>query len=119
MFLTNRPRKLLASLPRMYAAMGASALADDEALAQAQAKQLPIRGLRKLPTSRRAGLGGATGNAGGVAVAGRLAAVVNFNSTSVTILVRRGNAMEPTQVIKTASQPVSSPSGTIIFWSLD
>jgi hypothetical protein len=57
------------------------------------------------------GLGGAGGNAGGVAVEGKLAAVVNFGSTNVTIFVRRGDAMEPTQVIKTASQPVSVAFG--------
>src|SRR5579871_1488294 len=39
------------------------------------------------------GAGGVSGNAGGVAVSGRLAAVVNFGSTNVTIFVRRGNTM--------------------------
>jgi hypothetical protein len=57
------------------------------------------------------GAGGASGNAGGVAVEGKLAAVVNFGSSNVTIFVRRGNAMEPTQVIKTSSQPVSVAFG--------
>ena len=57
------------------------------------------------------GLGGAAGNAGGVAVQDRLAAVVNFGSTNVTIFVRRGDSMEPTQVIKTASQPLSVAFG--------
>ena len=57
------------------------------------------------------GLGGASGNAGGVAVSGNIAAAVNFASSNVTIFVRRGNAMEPTQVIKTSSQPVSVAFG--------
>jgi hypothetical protein len=57
------------------------------------------------------GLGGAGGNAGGVAVNDRIAAAVNFGSSNVTIFVRRGNAMEPTQVIKTSSQPVSVAFG--------
>src|SRR5215467_8952766 len=57
------------------------------------------------------GLGGASGNAGGVAVYDRIAAVVNFGSSNVTIFVRRGNAMEPTQMIKTSSQPVSVAFG--------
>ena len=57
------------------------------------------------------GLGGASGNAGGVAVNDRIAAAVNFGSSNVTIFVRRGNAMEPTQVIKTSSQPVSVAFG--------
>ncbi len=57
------------------------------------------------------GAGGASGNAGGIAVEGRLAAVVNFGSSNVTIFVRRGNAMQPTQTIKTASQPVSVAFG--------
>jgi hypothetical protein len=45
------------------------------------------------------GLGGVSGNAGGVAVNDRIAAAVNFGSSNVTIFVRRGNAMEPTQVL--------------------
>ena len=57
------------------------------------------------------GAGGAGGNAGGVAVAGKLAAAVNFGSSNVTVFVRRGDGMEPTQVIKTMSQPVSVAFG--------
>jgi hypothetical protein len=57
------------------------------------------------------GLGGASGNAGSVAVNDKIAAAVNFGSSNVTIFVRRGNAMEPTQVIKTSSQPVSVAFG--------
>ena len=57
------------------------------------------------------GFGGVSGNAGGVAVSGQIAAVVNFGSTNVTILTRHGNAMEPTQMIKTSSQPVSVAFG--------
>ncbi len=57
------------------------------------------------------GAGGASGNAGGVAVEGRLAAVVNFGSSNVTIFVRRGNAMQPMQKIATSSQPVSVAFG--------
>jgi len=57
------------------------------------------------------GLGGASGNAGGVAVDGPLAAVVNFGSTNVTIFVRHGDSMQPTQVIATASKPVSVAFG--------
>jgi hypothetical protein len=57
------------------------------------------------------GLGGASGNAGGVAVVDNIAAAVNFGSSNVTIFVRRGNALEPTQMIKTSSQPVSVAFG--------
>src|SRR5271156_5224219 len=57
------------------------------------------------------GAGGASGNAGGVAVSGTLAAVINFGSTNVTIFVRQGNTMQPMQVIKTSSQPVSVAFG--------
>jgi len=57
------------------------------------------------------GLGGVSGNAGGVAASGPLAAVVNFGSSNVTIFTRQGNAMQPTQTIKTASQPVSVAFG--------
>lgn len=57
------------------------------------------------------GAGGASGNAGGVAVSGELAAAVNFGSTNVTIFMRRGNAMHVSQTIKTASKPVSVAFG--------
>lgn len=57
------------------------------------------------------GNGGAGGNAGGVAVTGKMAAVVNFGSTNVSIFVRHGDSMQPTQVIKTASRPVSVAFG--------
>jgi hypothetical protein len=57
------------------------------------------------------GNGGASGNAGGVAVAGQLAAVVNFGSSNVTIFVRQGNSMQPTQMVKTTSKPVSVAFG--------
>jgi hypothetical protein len=57
------------------------------------------------------GAGGATGNGGGVAVMGRLAAVVNFGSSNVTIFTRAGATMKAIQTIKTASQPVSVAFG--------
>jgi hypothetical protein len=57
------------------------------------------------------GSGGASGNAGGVAVQGQLAAVINFGSSNVTVFVRQGNAMQPTQLIPTSSQPVSVAFG--------
>jgi hypothetical protein len=57
------------------------------------------------------GSGGASGNAGGVAVEGELAAAINFGSTNVTVFVRHGNAMQPIQLIKTSSQPVSVAFG--------
>jgi hypothetical protein len=57
------------------------------------------------------GAGGATGNAGGVAAEGQLAAAVNFGSFSVTIFVRQGNAMQPVQTVKTTSRPLSVAFG--------
>jgi len=57
------------------------------------------------------GVGNATGNAGGVAVSDRMAAVVNFGSSTVTVFVRRGDTLSPMQTIKTASQPVSVTFG--------
>lgn len=57
------------------------------------------------------GIGGASGNAGGVAVSGELAAAVNYGSSNVTIFVRRGNAMQPTQKIGTTSKPLSVAFG--------
>ena len=57
------------------------------------------------------GKGGASGNAGGVAVSGELAAAVNFGSLTVTIFERVGNAMHPTQMVKTSSAPLSVAFG--------
>lgn len=57
------------------------------------------------------GSGGVGGNAGGVAAEGPLAAAVNFASGNVTVFARRGDSMQPTQLIKTASQPVSVAFG--------
>lgn len=57
------------------------------------------------------GAGNASGNAGGVAVSDRMAAVVNFGSSTVTVFVRRGDTMSPVQTIKLASQPVSVTFG--------
>jgi hypothetical protein len=57
------------------------------------------------------GTGGATGNAGGVAVSGEVAAVVNFGSKNVTIFGRTGNTMQPMQTIKTLAPPVSVTFG--------
>ncbi len=59
-----------------------------------------------VPTGGAGGVAGGS-NAGGVAVSGKMAAAINFGSSNVTIFVRQGNAMQPTQLIKTASQPVS------------
>jgi hypothetical protein len=57
------------------------------------------------------GKGGASGNAGGVAVQGDLAAVVNFGSSSVTIFNRHGNTMHAAFMIPTASKPLSVAFG--------
>jgi len=57
------------------------------------------------------GAGGASGNAGGIAVSGNLAAVVNFGSSNVTIFQRKGNSMQPIQMVKTTSQPLSVTFG--------
>ncbi len=57
------------------------------------------------------GNGGVSGNAGGVAVSGKLAAVVNFGSSNVTIFEHVGNTMQPIQMVKTNSQPVSVAFG--------
>jgi len=61
-----------------------------------------------LPTG---GNGGASGNAGGVAVWGELAAAINFGSVTVTIFERLGNAMHPIQTVKITSPPLSVAFG--------
>jgi hypothetical protein len=57
------------------------------------------------------GSGGVSGNAGGVAVMGELAAAVNFGSSNVSIFMRQGNSMQSVGMIPTASQPVSVAFG--------
>jgi hypothetical protein len=57
------------------------------------------------------GAGGVSGNAGGVAVSGKLAAVINFGSSNVTIFERVGNTMQAIQMVKTTSQPLSVAFG--------
>jgi hypothetical protein len=118
-----------AKLTLMCAAAAAMAFGADDSLAQAKqgGNQDPLfltatngannflavvntrtRQADYVPTG---GFGGAGGNAGGVAVSDKIVAAVNFGSSNVTIFVRRGNAMEPTQMIKTSSQPVSVAFG--------
>lgn len=53
------------------------------------------------------GQGGASGNAGGIAVRGGLLAVVNFGSQSVSIFERRGNGFAFQQLVSTVSSPLS------------
>jgi hypothetical protein len=119
--MKNQTGKMLATLPLMCAAMTSGAGAEQTvnraplfltatnaatnylAIVNAQTKQTTY-----VPTG---GMGGASGNAGGVAVSGEIAAVINFGSTNVTVFVRHGDAMQPTQVVKTASQPVSVAFG--------
>ncbi len=125
----NRAGKTLAMLSLTYAVAASAVFGASEYQAQAQqdnghdplfltatnsaTNYLAVVNTRTnemdfVPTG---GAGGASGNAGGVAVEGQLAAAVNFGSTNVTIFVRRGNAMQPTQTIKTSSQPVSVAFG--------
>ncbi len=125
----DRVSRVLGILPAVCAAMASVAFAAQEVPAAAKANRTPAplfltitngavnflavvnartRVTDYVPTG---GSGGATGNAGGVAVEGQLAAAVNFGSGNVTIFVRRGDAMQPTQMIKTASPPVSVAFG--------
>jgi hypothetical protein len=111
----NHTGKLLAILPLMYAVTASAAnhdpllltatngIANYLAVVNTKTKEMDF-----VPTG---GAGGASGNAGGVAVEGSLAAVINFGSSNVTIFVRQGNTMQPMQVIKASSQPVSVAFG--------
>jgi hypothetical protein len=64
-----------------------------------------------VPTGGQGGVSGGS-NAGGVAVSGKIAAVINFGSSTVTIFLRRGDTMQPVQTIATSSQPVSVAFGS-------
>jgi len=121
MFLTkHHAATTLAALPLICAAMVSTAAAQDPvplfltATNGSGANSLAVintatQQVNYVPTG---GTGGASGNAGGVAVSGNLAAVVNFGSSNVTILFRLFDSMIPTQVIKTASKPVSVSFGS-------
>lgn len=111
----NHTGKLLAFLPLMCAVTASAASPDPLFLTATNgiSNYLAVINTKTqemdfVPTG---GAGGASGNAGGVAVSGTLAAVINFGSTNVTIFARQGNTMQPTQVIKTSSQPVSVAFG--------
>ncbi|HLK62653.1 MAG TPA: hypothetical protein VKU19_04410 [Bryobacteraceae bacterium] len=122
-----RISKMLAILPLVYTGMAVRSFADNpQPLAKSGTKDalfltitngtsnsLVVINTRTKQTAfvPTGGIGGASGNAGGVAVDGKLVAAINFGSSSVSIFVRKGDAMQPTQVIKTASQPVSVTFG--------
>ena len=122
MFKKNNAARLLALLPLTWGLTVPNAFGSDEGDGQdplfltatnGSANLLAVintrtKQLNLVPTG---GAGGASGNAGGVAVEGQLAAAVNFGSSNVTIFVRHGNTLNPVQVIKTASQPVSVAFG--------
>ena len=57
------------------------------------------------------GLGGVSGNAGGIAASGGAVAVVNFQSQSVSIFDVAGVGVELRQVVPTLSRPVSVAFG--------
>jgi hypothetical protein len=114
--------KTLATLPLICAAVASAAAAEARTAADpllltatnGATNFLAVINSRTKQTTYVAtgGGGGASGNAGGVAVDGNIAAVVNFGSSNVTIFVRRGDAMQPTGMIATSSQPVSVAFGS-------
>lgn len=127
--ITNRIARILPILPLVCAGMASMGAAagqppDDSVPGNAVAplfltatnganNQLAIVNTETGQTSYvpTGGMGGASGNAGGVAVSGKLAAVVNFGSSNVTIFVRRGGNLQATQMIQTVSKPVSVAFG--------
>ena len=64
--------------------------------------------VQTIPTG---GQGGVSGNAGGVAAAGRLVAVVNFGSQSVSLFELTNDAFVLTDTVNTISKPVSVAFG--------
>lgn len=122
MFLsTNRIKSALAAAPVVYAVLSSAAVAAPARVplfltaTNGTTNYLAVMNTQSgittyVPTG---GSGGASGNAGGVAVSGDMAAVVNFNSKSVTIFVRAGNSdnLQPAQVVKTAAGPLSVTFG--------
>ena len=64
--------------------------------------------VQTIPTS---GQGGVSGNAGGVAAAGRLVAVVNFGSQSVSLFELTNDGFVLTDTVNTISKPVSVAFG--------
>ncbi len=64
--------------------------------------------VQTIPTS---GLGGVSGNAGGIAATGRLVAVVNFGSQSVSLFELTHDGFALTDVVGTLSPPVSVAFG--------
>ena len=64
-----------------------------------------------LQTAATGGLGGVSGNAGGIAASQDSVAVVNFGSQSVSIFDIVGSAVQLRQIVTTLSNPVSVAFG--------
>jgi hypothetical protein len=121
----NHAGKMLMMLPLICASAASTAFAADELAplpfqdplflteTNANVNVLAVINTRTQETNYvpTGGIGGASGNAGGVAVSGELAAAVNFGSSNVTIFVRKGNTMQATQKITTTSKPLSVAFG--------
>lgn len=111
--------KTLATLPLICAAVAEAQTAADPLFLTATngvTNYLAVVDTRTHQTTYVAtgGNGGvpAGSNAGGIAVEGKIAAVINYGSSNITIFVRRGEAMQPTQMIATSSPPVSVAFGS-------
>jgi hypothetical protein len=74
---------------------------------------------RLIQTVATDGKGGASGNAGGIAVSGNRLAVVNFGSQSVTIFERTRSGFRLRQVVPTSSGPLSVAFGHHHLYVLD
>jgi hypothetical protein len=66
---------------------------------------------RPVQTVSTQGKGGASGNAGGIATQGSLAAAVNFGSKTVALFQRTGDGFHLKELIPTASNPLSVAFG--------
>ena len=118
----NRIPACLVAVPAICAAMTSAAAAERRAALFLTATNgtgatnyLAIINTRTQETSYvpTGGLGGATGNAGGVAVNGEVAAVINFGSKNVTIFVREGDTMQPSEVEDKWRDPSGQPYLTL------
>jgi len=99
------------------AAPGVQADAGQDALVVTASNATPNRLLvynssgKLIQTVSTQGQGGASGNAGGIESKGGLVAVVNYGSQTVAMFERWGDSFHLTQLIPTASTPVSVAFG--------
>lgn len=100
-------KKIFLIIPLIAAAIQADTLVLTASNAAANQLLVYNSGGKLLQTLSTQGKGGVSGNAGGIETNGKLVAVVNFGSNSVSMFERTGQGFQVKQLVPTVSGPVS------------